>query len=81
MTNEEAVAEVCAIGRKLESDLNRAEAEAELRRWKPMPNGGHDPDFVRTLREGTSVERQVRTEVLPGNIARNGANTGGTKES
>ena len=81
MTNEEAVAEVCAIGRKLEADLARAEAEAELRRWRPMPNGGHDPEFVRTLREGADLEWPVRPEVLPGNIARNGANTGGTKES
>lgn len=57
------------------------EVEREIRAWRPMPNGGHDPEFVRTLREGTSVERKVRTELLPGNIARNGANTGGTKES
>lgn len=57
MTNEEAVAEVCAIGRKLEADLARAEAEAELRRWRPMPNGGHDPEFVRKLREEASLAR------------------------
>ena len=81
MTNEEAVAEVCAIGRKLEADLARAEAEAELRRWRPMPNGGHDADFVRTLREGADLEWPVRPEVLPGNIAKYGGNAEGAKKT
>jgi hypothetical protein len=68
-----AVEAVCALGRKLETDLVRAEeakeAERELRRWRPMPNGGHDPELFQTksAEPTESVQRlsPVRDPALP----------------
>jgi len=54
MDDAQAVAEVCALGSQIEKGLIEAEkaastetpeeTEAELRRWGPTPNGGHDPE-------------------------------------
>lgn len=49
MDDKTAIEEVIRIGQKIEADADRAEAESYFRSWRPAPNGGHDPDFVRTL--------------------------------
>ncbi len=51
MDDRQAVEETCRIGQKIEADLRRAEDEAFIRSWQAMPNGGHDPDFMRKLQE------------------------------
>ncbi len=51
------------------------DAEKEIRRWKPMLSGGHDPEAMRALQEAIEREQQPRRclrDVLPGNQPRNG---------
>ena len=83
MDDAEAVGAVCRLGRELEEGMISAEAEAEIRRWRPMPNGGHDPECVRSLREAAAAEGNAwgcLRGVLPGNITENGENTGGAEK-
>lgn len=82
MTGEEAVAVVCKIGRKIEEDLALAEAEAGLRSWRSMPNGGHDPEFMRNLEvQEPDLVRRLVPAVLPGNQPENGSNPEGAKRT
>ena len=80
MDQDEAVGEVCRI--RLEIEEGMKAAEEEIRRWKPMPNGGHDQSYVRQLREEAAREGNVGGRV-PGVLFRNqpenGSNTGGTE--
>jgi hypothetical protein len=57
MDDQEAVQAVCDLGKRLEREAMDAEAEAFIRSWRAMPNGGHDPGFVRWLREEAGMAR------------------------
>lgn len=77
MDDAEAVGAVCQLGREIEEAMQTAEAEAELRRWRPIPGGGHDPE-LRALWQA-ELARNELLDVLPGDKPGNGANTGGAE--
>ena len=76
--DEEAVKEVCRIGTSIEHGLN--EAERELRRWRSMPNGGHDPEMLDV--QGTpDMVRNVLLALLSSRKPADEANSGRTEEA
>ena len=77
MDDAEAIRSVCRLGNELEKGLMDAETEAEIRRWRAMPNGGHDPE-LRALWQAELVRNEL-LDVLPGDKPGNGANTGGAE--
>lgn len=76
---EEAVKEVCRIGTDIEHGLN--EAERELRRWRSMPNGGHDPEFVPGVQDAPDMVRNVLLAVLPSGKPADEQDSGRTEEA
>ncbi len=75
---EEAVKEVCRIGTDIEHGLN--EVERELRKWRSMPNGGHDPEMLDV--QGTpDMVRNVLLALLSSRKSADEQDSGRTEET